>query len=200
MESITEDNRIAWAVISIGLILELAIGVAGWAAGWMLLKVNLLLELIESANATDIGIGALLGAAAALLICLVVRIVKPLQSSRSLNILSVIAKATWLQIVLICIVAGIAEEILFRGSLQPAVGIWPAAVLFGLLHAYGRLYVFVAIAAGACLGYLYLYSGNLASVAAAHAVYNLAVSSLVKIGLFPIPSNAEEGQAATEPA
>ncbi len=177
--------------------LEILIGIGGFAAGWMLLKKNLLEELIQKAEPISAGIGALLGIVTAVLIWLVIKLVRPLQQSRSLEVLVIVKKATWLQILLICAIAGITEEILFRGALQPSIGIWPAAVLFGLLHAYGRLYVFVAIFAGACLGYMYWYTDSLAVVAAAHIFYNITISVLVKFGLFPLaPGRLEESVSA----
>lgn len=193
MDKSTELYRLSWAALSVGLLLELMIGLGGWAAGWMLLRdeagrnINLLGEMIVGIDAAMILLSAGFGVAVALVLCLTIRIIKPLQRSRSLRVLSILRKATWLQIILLCLVAGLAEEILFRGALQPRVGIWPAAVLFGLLHAYGRLYVAVAIFAGAGLGYLYDYTGSLAAAVAAHAIYNLTVSALVKFGAFPMP-------------
>ncbi|MBL0309746.1 MAG: CPBP family intramembrane metalloprotease [Bacteroidetes bacterium] len=32
--------------------------------------------------------------------------------------------------------AGIGEEILFRAGIQPMIGVWPAAIVFVLLHGY----------------------------------------------------------------
>ena len=201
MEDLIESKRLSWATAGVGLILELLIGLGGWGAGWMLLRdelgnnVNLLRELVSKATTQEMLLGAGLGAATAVILWLAIRLIKPLQQSRSLRVLAILGKATWLQIILLCLAAGIAEEMLFRGALQARIGIWPAAVLFGLLHAYGRLYVAVAIFAGVGLGYLYHYTDSLAAVAAAHAVYNLTISVLVKFGLFPtyIESEVESG-------
>jgi membrane protease YdiL (CAAX protease family) len=202
MEGYLDDNRLSWAAAWVGLVLELLIGLGGWAVGWMLLRdelggnVNLVLEFFSKAEAASSLLGASLGMAAALVLCLIIRLIPPLQRSRSLRVLSIIDKATWLQIILLCLVAGVAEEMLFRGALQPKIGIWPAAVLFGLLHAYGRLYVAVAIFAGAGLGYLYDCTGSLAAVAAAHALYNLAISVLVKVGIFPLYEDKHDDSGA----
>jgi membrane protease YdiL (CAAX protease family) len=40
------------------------------------------------------------------------------------------------EIVFISICAGIGEELLFRGGVQPWLGIWSTAILFVLLHGY----------------------------------------------------------------
>jgi hypothetical protein len=39
-------------------------------------------------------------------------------------------------IIFISICAGVGEEILFRGSIQPWLGIWPTAVIFVAIHGY----------------------------------------------------------------
>ena len=192
MDETFEGERLSWITAGVGLALELLIGLGGWAVGWMLLRdelgrnINLLVEFFAVLEIIPVLWSAAAGAAVAVVLWLMVRFVKPLQRSRSLRVLSILSRATWLQLVLLCLVAGVAEEMLFRGALQPRVGIWPAAVLFGLLHAYGRLYVVVAILAGVGLGYLYDFTGSLAAVAVAHAVYNLTISVLVKLGLFPM--------------
>ena len=188
---------LSWAVVGVGLTIELLIGLGGWGGGWMLLpgeagrNVNLVSRILESATPVDLGLGALLGAAAAVILWLTIRIVKPFRRSRALGVLAILGETGWLRVILLCLVAGVAEEMLFRGCLQAVTNIWVAAVLFGLLHAYGRLYVVVAIVAGAGLGYLYHFTGSLAAAAAAHAVYNLTVVVFVKLGLFPLP-RAEE--------
>lgn len=40
------------------------------------------------------------------------------------------------QIVFISICAGVGEELLFRGAIQPLLGIWITSILFVLLHGY----------------------------------------------------------------
>lgn len=74
--------------------------------------------------------------------------------------------------------AGWGEELLFRGAIQPLVGIWPAAILFALAHGLltrltlGRVaYTLALVAAGAGLGYLAEWAGLLAAITA-HAVYD----------------------------
>ena len=45
-------------------------------------------------------------------------------------------KLTIGQIIFISICAGIGEELLFRGAVQPMLGIWITSILFVLLHGY----------------------------------------------------------------
>jgi membrane protease YdiL (CAAX protease family) len=89
--------------------------------------------------------------------------------------------------------AGVGEEMLFRGVLQAAtaewtgdflphspagaiVGNWIAlagvAILFGLLHAANAAYAVLATLMGLYLGWLWIATGNLAVPMVAHAVYD----------------------------
>jgi membrane protease YdiL (CAAX protease family) len=79
--------------------------------------------------------------------------------------------------------AGIGEEMLFRGVLQPvferSLGLWLALLatnlLFGLLHPITAMYIVVAALFGAYLGCLYWLSDNLLLVMVTHAVYDFVV-------------------------
>ncbi|MBY0402916.1 MAG: CPBP family intramembrane metalloprotease [Cyanobacteria bacterium] len=54
---------------------------------------------------------------------------------------------------LIALCAGLGEEMLFRGLLQPALGLLPAAILFGLMHVhYGPSIMLIQVF---CLGLLF---------------------------------------------
>jgi len=72
--------------------------------------------------------------------------------------------------------SGLGEELLFRGALQPALGLVPAALLFGALHvAPGRrLWVWPlwAALAGLLFGALHAATGLLLAPVAAHATAN----------------------------
>jgi membrane protease YdiL (CAAX protease family) len=95
---------------------------------------------------------------------------------------------------LISLLAGLGEELLFRGLIQEAlalrVGPWAAlaggALLFGLMHAMTAAYFVLATAAGAYLGWAYLVSGNLLVPVIAHALYDFA--ALVYLLRGPRPS------------
>jgi membrane protease YdiL (CAAX protease family) len=97
-------------------------------------------------------------------------------------------------LVLISVLAGLGEEMLFRGFLQEAVagwvggppGIWvgliAASVLFGLIHPITPTYAVLAGLMGLYLGGLWIASGNLLVPITAHAVYDLvALVYLVKL-------------------
>lgn len=94
-----------------------------------------------------------------------------------------LAPCSPLDLVGISALAGLGEEMLFRGGVQDLLreplGPWgalaAASALFGLLHAVSLTYAALAAAMGAYLGGLYLLSGNLLAPIVAHAAYDLAV-------------------------
>ncbi len=74
-----------------------------------------------------------------------------------------------LNILVISIIPGIGEELLFRGVIQkelyrwfkrPAIAVWAAAILFSAMHMQFQGF-FPRLLLGASLGYLYLFTKNL---------------------------------------
>ncbi len=99
-----------------------------------------------------------------------------------------------MQLAIIAALAGVGEEMLFRGVVQAAVadqigsphGVWlgllVAAILFGLLHLITPTYAILAGLIGAYLGWLWLFYDNLLVPIVAHAAYDfVALVYLVKI-------------------
>jgi membrane protease YdiL (CAAX protease family) len=93
-------------------------------------------------------------------------------------------------IVLVSLMAGIGEEVLFRGVIQAgladrlpawlAVGI--AAVLFGVAHWLTVSYAVFATLIGIYLGILFVVTENLLAPLIAHALYDvIALSVLVRL-------------------
>lgn len=85
------------------------------------------------------------------------------------------------EIVYVSLVAGISEEILFRGAIQPVIGIWLTSLLFIGIHGYIRfksvshiLYTLFTFALSTMLGALFMYFG-LISAMAAHFIYDVVV-------------------------
>ena len=78
-------------------------------------------------------------------------------------------------------VAGLGEEMLFRGVLQYELTSWLgqgvavaiSSIIFGALHAVTPLYAILASLASVYFGVLYIVSSNLAVPITAHAVYDL---------------------------
>ena len=90
--------------------------------------------------------------------------------------------------------AGLGEEMLFRGIVQATAAAWIggphglvlglliAAVLFGLLHAVTPTYAVLAGLIGLYLGWLWLAVGNLLAPIVVHALYDFVVLTyLVKV-------------------
>ena len=84
----------------------------------------------------------------------------------------------------ISLLAGLGEEILFRGVLQEAftgwfnvwVGVLMASVLFGLMHSITFTYVLLATLMGAYLGCVWLWADhNLLVIVLTHALYDFLV-------------------------
>lgn len=92
------------------------------------------------------------------------------------------AGCSWRSLAAISLLAGVAEEALFRGFLQGGLtnllGIGPAwvlaSVVFGLCHALTPAYAIVAGLMGAYLGGLWLHTGTLLAPALTHALYDFA--------------------------
>jgi len=86
-------------------------------------------------------------------------------------------------LLLVALLAGFAEELLFRGVMQmglaPVVGALPAVAItagvFGALHALTVTYGLLAFVVGLYLGSLAIWSGGLVAPMVAHALYDWIV-------------------------
>ena len=93
--------------------------------------------------------------------------------------------AAWL-----ALLSSVGEELLFRGALQPFLGIWFTSILFGLLHldSDGGVSVWTAwaVLAGLILGSVVNVTGSLWPAIAIHFVVNfIGIRGLSKIDLNP---------------
>jgi len=79
-------------------------------------------------------------------------------------------------IVVLALLSSAGEELLFRGLLQPWMGLVPQALLFGLVHQMPGpsrwIWVSWALLVGLALGALFELTGSLAGPLAAHALVN----------------------------
>jgi membrane protease YdiL (CAAX protease family) len=79
-------------------------------------------------------------------------------------------------VVALAFLSGLGEELLFRGVLQPLVGVVPQAVIFGLLHQIpGRsrwVWAAWAALAGLALGAIFQLTGSLVGPVVAHCMIN----------------------------
>jgi membrane protease YdiL (CAAX protease family) len=81
---------------------------------------------------------------------------------------------------LIALLAALGEETLFRGALQPLIGLVPTTVIFGLLHATSGAHVILATLLGFGLGWLYMWSGSLWPPIVAHLGIDLVTGLVLK--------------------
>lgn len=94
---------------------------------------------------------------------------------------------TWLQIILVSLLAGIGEELLMRGllqsGLQQALGVTPAIVLtalvFGALHFMNLTYMVLTFVIGLVFGLIFYWSNSLLLVMVAHAVYDVCAFTII---------------------
>jgi membrane protease YdiL (CAAX protease family) len=104
----------------------------------------------------------------------------------------------------ISVLAGVGEEMLFRGLVQDLFAGWLplwlavvlASLLFGIMHAVTPAYAVLAAFIGAYLGVIYLYTGNLLAPIIAHGLYDFIVLLFLVYGPEPPAPPAEEGDSA----
>lgn len=79
-------------------------------------------------------------------------------------------------VIVLALLSSAGEELLFRGLLQPWMGLWPQALLFGLVHQLPGSSRWVwatwAFVVGLALGALFQFTGSLWGPLAAHALVN----------------------------
>ena len=87
-----------------------------------------------------------------------------------------LGRLDWRRCLVLALLSGIVEETLFRGMLQPRIGLVAASLLFGLVHFAPRRellpWTLMSIAAGFLLGWLFDATGNLVAPVVAHAGIN----------------------------
>lgn len=88
----------------------------------------------------------------------------------------VLGPLTRAEIAVYSLASGVAEELFFRGAMQPALGLWLTSLIFGLAHGYlDRRFVpwmVMATAVGFGLGLLARHTGSLLAPILAHFTIN----------------------------
>jgi len=103
----------------------------------------------------------------------------------------------WADILFYSFCAGVGEEVLFRGALQPLMGVWVASLIFVLLHGYisfkdlnksiyGVFLIFVAAGFGYLLKFIDLYAAI-----AAHFIFDVIMFVKLKKDSASIPQETE---------
>jgi membrane protease YdiL (CAAX protease family) len=93
------------------------------------------------------------------------------------------ANARLIDLVVISLIAGIAEEMLFRGIVQVKFGIITASVVFGLAHSVTPAYVLIATLMGLYIGYVFSAAGNLLVPIQLHFIYDLLALVYLKYSI-----------------
>jgi CAAX protease family protein len=91
-----------------------------------------------------------------------------------------LARCSVLELAALAAMAGISEEVLFRGTIQVALAqrledggaLLVTSAAFGLVHCASRAYAVVAAVMGLYLGALFLLQGNLLAPVLTHALYD----------------------------
>ena len=101
----------------------------------------------------------------------------------------------------LALLSSVGEELFFRGAMQPSLGIWITTAAFGLAHLppMRRLLPWTAAALllGLAMGYITLWSGNLAGAILAHFLVNfLNLGDLNRLA--PPPVQGFTGPGAPE--
>jgi len=97
------------------------------------------------------------------------------------------AGARWWALAAVAFAAGVGEELLFRGALQPlaerplgpTTGLAAISFVFGALHAASAAYFVLATVVGAYLGWLAQHYNDLIAPITVHAVYDFAALLLL---------------------
>jgi membrane protease YdiL (CAAX protease family) len=197
---------IAWprrrTLLVLAVLFEGSLGVLAWVVGWLIGQPPWK-DLHWDPRDAMLGVAATLPLLALFALCYTLRW-RPLVRIRRLCddiIRPLFSASTVLDLAVIALVAGVAEELLFRGTLQPALarwlGPWPgvaaASVLFGLVHLLTPTYAVLATLVGVYLGWVYLATGNLLPVIVAHALYDFL--ALLFVGRAPKSVAAKRSEA-----
>ena len=97
-----------------------------------------------------------------------------LRQSIQLVFAPLVGRIRFAEILALSALAGISEEMFFRGVLQREAGVVLASVIFGLCHAVSLPYVLWATAMGGYLGWLAQWHGHLSVPIVAHTMIDIA--------------------------
>lgn len=96
--------------------------------------------------------------------------------------------------------SAVAEETLFRGLLQPLLGLWIAAAIFGVLHVGPNVrfapWTVMAFVAGVTLGWMFQWTGALLAPMLAHFLINYV--NLRHLTGRPVAAEVRLGEGGTE--
>lgn len=151
-----------------------------------------------TSTALMLGLSPLLGIAVGLLVVLLTRVaVRRFSWARLMHrdFRSVLGPTQSREILILALASAIGEELLFRGALQPWIGIWPQAAVFALLHIGPGIrflpWTASAFVLGIGFGYMVEWTGDLGGPIAAHFVINyLNLHFITRVDLGPEPQTS----------
>ena len=128
-----------------------------------------------------IGLGAGLAAAGIIIFFSTRRPVQPVLDDFTIFRMIKSTKFSRFDRIQVSFFAGVGEELLFRGAMQPLIGIWLTSLIFIAIHGYisfksaGHvLFTVLLFGLSMMLGYLFEFAGLFAAMTA-HAVYDLVM-------------------------
>lgn len=114
-----------------------------------------------------------------------IRVVRVIRQLYRQTLRPLVADIGPLDVVVIAAAAGIGEELMFRGALQPEIGLVPSSLIFGLLHMDGRgtlAFGCWVTLMGIGLGWLAILTQGLLAPTIAHGVYDAAALIYLRWG------------------
>ncbi len=96
------------------------------------------------------------------------------------DIRAIFSSASFFDLILISLLAGFAEEVLFRGVIQVKSGIIIASILFGLIHFVTPAYAVIAVIMGFYMGIFFHIFESLLIPIHLHFIYDLGALIYLK--------------------
>jgi membrane protease YdiL (CAAX protease family) len=132
---------------------------------------------------------------------------KPIKEFSERIIRPLFRPCTLADLALISLVAGIGEEMLFRGVLQTILcgqfetwlGIVLASLVFGMMHPFSTIYMGLATGVGIYLGWLFILTDNLLVVIVIHGLYDFVALVYFARTKTSVDSFVLEENTGTEP-
>lgn len=181
MDSEPELPRTRMEMVALAVIVEGGLVLGAYPLGW-LLQVHPLEHF--KFIASDFGWGLLATLPLIPLFLLIVHarigLLEPLRQISMRTIRPMMAPCTVVDLIGISILAGVGEEMIFRGAIQGWLAqdtpIWSAilatSISFGLMHSLTITYFLLAALMGVYLGWLYHWTGNLLAPITVHFLYD----------------------------
>ena len=152
---------------------------------------------VKAIEGARLAVAGLLGAGVLIILSKQFEWMFPSYRAIKAAMVSILGRCTVVESLYLAAISSVGEELLFRGAIQPFVGLAICSLLFGLLHVgpSGEVssWSLWAVAAGWLLGYMFEQTGSLWAPIFTHALVN-AVSILNLRRLYRLgPANSLPG-------